>query len=246
MVTVLVIVLTVPAVAMNLRHYDTTSLVYLSTDIVIATLVEDEAHNFSATVSESLYGATRPGDRINGLAPFLAFFWPLKSGMTVVLFLDRRPHEYDFIHNEVASSTFAIPPSGIYLIDEYDHVHQYFQRRNPGSYEAQGYEYSWQRRVAATPTKNEDLALPSLEEVRRRIASAIGYVDPIRARLDRTASHDDEPFLMELLAKIPRGHRSWSEVEGNAIFDRAIEQVRSMHDAELLKRGEDLRMSALR
>jgi hypothetical protein len=59
--------------------------------------------------------------------------------MCVVLFLDRRPHTYDFFHSDAAKSSFAIPPSGVHLIDQYQHVHCYFQKNNPGPYVAYGY-----------------------------------------------------------------------------------------------------------
>jgi hypothetical protein len=58
--------------------------------------------------------------------------------MCVVLFLDRRPHTYDFFHSDAAKSSFAIPPSGVHLIDQYQHVHCYFQKNNP-PYVAYGY-----------------------------------------------------------------------------------------------------------
>ena len=117
--------------AMNLTHYDLDSLVYLSTDIVIARMSEDAQHSLSATVTETLYGALNPGDRVERLSPFLSFFRPMENGMNVILFLDRRPHSYDFLHSDAAKSSFAVPPSGVYLIDTYGHVHQYYQQANP-------------------------------------------------------------------------------------------------------------------
>src|SRR5260370_37188136 len=121
---------------MTMLHYDLASLVFLSTDIVIANISESADHKFAATVTESLHGALKPGDRLDTLTPFLSFFRPMQTGMRVVLFLDRRPHQYDFFNSEAAKSPFAVPPSGVYLIDEYDHVHEYYQQNNPGPYVA--------------------------------------------------------------------------------------------------------------
>src|SRR5215469_2328514 len=79
-------------------HYDVDSLVYMSTDIVVAKVSEDAQQGFAATVIETLYGSLRANDRIEKLSPFLTFFKPMESGMKVVLFLDRRPRQYDFFH----------------------------------------------------------------------------------------------------------------------------------------------------
>jgi len=64
--------------------------------------------------------------------PFLMFFQPLDDRQKVILFLDRRSRQYDFFHQDAAKSPFAVPPSGVYRIDEYGHVHEYFQPNNPG------------------------------------------------------------------------------------------------------------------
>lgn len=109
---------------MDLPHYDLESLIYLSTDIVVADLSKDTRGTFTATVTEALFGSLQPGARLDKLTPFLMFFQPLDDGQKVILFLDRRPRQYDFFHQDAAKSPFAVPPSGVYLIDEYGHVHQ--------------------------------------------------------------------------------------------------------------------------
>ena len=116
------------AVAMDLPHYGLDSLVYFSTDIVLADISKDVQGNFTGTVTETLYGSLRPGAKLDTLTPFLMFFHPLDDGQKVILFLDRRPHQYDFFHQDAAKSPFAVPPSGVYLIDEYGPVHEYFSR----------------------------------------------------------------------------------------------------------------------
>lgn len=134
----LILFLPTRGLAMDLPHYDLDSLVYLSTDIVLADLSKDAHGNFTARVTESLYGTLPPGEKLDALTPFLTFFQPLDDGQKVILFLDRRPRKYDFFHQDAAKSPFAVPPSGVYLIDEYGHVHEYFQQNNPGPYVAQG------------------------------------------------------------------------------------------------------------
>jgi len=164
------LLLPITAVAMDLVHYDLDSLVYSSTDIVVADLSKDAQGKFTATVAETLYGSLRPGQKLDSLTPFLTFFQPLNDGQKVILFLDGRPHQYDFFHQDAARSPYAVPPSGVYLIDEYRHVHQYFQQNNPGPYVAQGYMFFPERKA---PTEKEDLELPSLDEVKAQIAATI-------------------------------------------------------------------------
>jgi hypothetical protein len=96
--------------AMDMPHYDLNALVYMSTDIVVADLSEDAERKFTATVAETLYGSLQPNDRLDTLTPFL--IPACGNRMTVVLFLDRRPHQYDFLHSDAAKSPFAVPPSG--------------------------------------------------------------------------------------------------------------------------------------
>src|SRR5260370_30181329 len=84
------LVLPRPSYAMTMLHYDLASLVFLSTDIVIANISESADHKFAATVTESLHGALKPGDRLDTLTPFLSFFPPMQTRIRVVLFLDPR------------------------------------------------------------------------------------------------------------------------------------------------------------
>jgi hypothetical protein len=61
------------AQAMNLLHYDLDSLVYMSTDIVIATLSVDSKQRFTATVTDTLYGMVGAGETLDTLSDFLGF-----------------------------------------------------------------------------------------------------------------------------------------------------------------------------
>jgi hypothetical protein len=190
------LLLTASSNAMDMPHYDVHSLVYMSTDIVVASLAEDGQHQFTAAVTETLYGELRPNERLDKLTPFLTYFRPMEDRMRVILFLDRRPHQYDFLHADAAKSPYAVLPSGAYLIDTYGHVHEYFQMSNPGPYVAEGYQY-WGHE--SQPTKQADLRLPSLDDVKGRIAAAIRIVGPIRPLLDRPAVAADGLRLISLV-----------------------------------------------
>lgn len=230
---IFVLLLPADAAGMNLMHYSLDSLVYLSTDIVLADISKDTQGNFTATVTESLYGSLQPGVKLDALTPFLTFFQPMDDGQRVILFLDRRPHQYDFLHQDAAKSPFAVPPSGVYLIDEYGHVHEYFQPNNPGPYVAQGYMFVPEHTV---PTEKDDLALPSLDEVKAQIAATVKSVIPIRDFLDRPMTAGDVPALMKLLTSRPRVPEMCSVGMNDAIASDVVEKIRSLNDPELLLR----------
>jgi len=233
-VAFLVISLVIPCHSMDLTHYDVESLAYLSTDIVVATLSENEQHQFTAIVMEALYGSLHPGDRIEKLEPFLTFFRPMKNGMKVVLFLDRRPRQYDFFHADAAKAPFAVPPSGVYLIDAYDHVHEYFQGMNPGPYVAQGYSFAFH---VAEPTREQDLALPSLTETKARITESLKRVETLRPLLDKVPTPGDAPALFSVLDnRSTKPDHCMHRETGDAITERAAEQVSTLQDPELLLR----------
>jgi hypothetical protein len=240
--TLLILFLPAGAVAMDLPHYDLDSLVYLSTDIVLADLSKDAQGNFTATVTEALYGFLRPGEKLDALTPFLVFFQPLNDGQKVILFLDHRPRQYDFLHQDAAKSPYAVPPSGVYLIDEYGHVHEYFQQNNPGPYVAQGFMFFLEHRV---PTKKEDLALPLLDEVKARIATTVKSVIPIRTSLDQPTRAADVPALLKLLTSRPRSPETCTVGRYDAIASDIVQKIRSLNDPELSLRVWHLDASAL-
>src|SRR3954454_11381999 len=158
--------------AMVLPHYDLNSLTYMSTDIVTATLSVGRQHEFTAVVAEVFYGSLRPGDKLETLSTFFGFYRPMEDGQRVILFLDRRPRRPDFLDPEASKSPFAVLPSGVYLIDPYQHVHEYVQMMNPGPYVAEGYGFL----DKSVPTKERDLALPTLGDVISRIAASLKFV----------------------------------------------------------------------
>ena len=212
---------------MDLPHYDLDSLVYMSTDIVIATLSARSQEQFSATVADVLYGSLKSGDRLETLTPFLIFFRPMEDGQRVILFLDRRPRKPDFFNPEASKSPFAVLPSGVYLIDAYAHVHQYYQQDNPGPYVADGYQPFEPKSV---PTKEQDLALPTLADTTSRISASLKAVQPLRPLLDKTATRDDATALMDLLDARSKGRKGCGS---DAIIDRLGEQLRSLNDPEI-------------
>jgi hypothetical protein len=218
------------SVAMDLPHYRLDSLVYSSTDIVIAEVSQDANENFIATVRETLYGTLQPGTKLDTLTPFLSLYQPLGDGQRVVLFLDRRPHTYDYFHQDAAKSPFAVPPSGVYLIDEYSRVHEYFQPDNPGPYVAQGYSFFGEQR---SPTEKDDLALPSLDETRERIAATVKTIEPIRNFLARPARSGDAATLASMLVARPRTPETCTVERYDVIAADIASKVRSLNDPEL-------------
>lgn len=231
-----ILLLSVAAFAMDLYHYDVDSLTYLSTDIVIAGVSVDAAHKFTATVIEALHGSLRPGDRLKELSAFLVFFQPLKAGQRVILFLDSRPQPPSFLYPDAPKWPFAIPPSGVYLIDSYGHVHEYHQLNNPGAYVAEGYNYSFPSMRLTPPTKEQDLALPSLDEVKARIFASISSVKPMRSLLDKAAQPGDVLALMSLLNVRSKAFPVCGWRARDAIGGRIARQLRSLDDPEILLR----------
>jgi len=221
----------VAAQAMDLHHYDLDSLNYMSTDVVIGTVSVGPERKFTVTVNGTVYGALAAGEKLETLSDFLGFFQPMEDGQRVILFLDRRPHPIHFLYPEAAKSPLVVAPSGVYLIDIYQHVHEYWQQNNPGPYVAEGYTIFPGRLV---PTKEADLALPSLEEVKKRILASLKSVEPIRGLLDKTVERGDASELVSLLDA--RFHTGAGGRGSDAISERATEQVRSLNDPELLLR----------
>ena len=218
------------ALAMTMPHYQLDSLVYMSTDIVIADISVESKSKFTATVTETLYGALSPGEKLETLSIFLDFYQPMVTGQKVILFLDRRPRPPVYLYPEASKSPFAVLPSGVYLIDVYDHVHESYQPNNPGRYVAQGYEFFFEQ---IEPTKEQDLALPSLEEVKARISATLMAVQPMRTLLDKTVTRDDESALVKMLVARPRNRETCQVEMYDAIAARILEQIRSLDDSEL-------------
>lgn len=222
-----VLLLPLAVSALDLPHYDLDSLAYMSTDIIVATLSVSSRQRFTATVSDTLYGTLKSGDKLETLSPFLELFQPMKDGQRVILFLDRRPRPPDFFHPEASRSPFAVLPSGVYLIDVYEHVHQYYQINNPGPYLAEGYHLFIELSI---PTKEQDLALPTLEDVTTRIAMSLKLVKPLRPLLEKAATRQDAPALMNLLDTRSKNRKSCNP---DAILDRLNDQLRSLEDPEI-------------
>ncbi|MGA9670536.1 MAG: hypothetical protein WBQ94_15095 [Terracidiphilus sp.] len=217
--------------AADLRYYDLTSLVYLSTDIVVADLSEDPQQQFTGTVRETLRGALHPGDKLTRLTSLLSSFSPMRDGMHVILFLDSRPQPDDFLYGNSGKPPFVIVPSGVYLIDEYGHVHAYSQTDNPGPYVAWGYGSELARKI---PTKEEDLAFPSLDEEKSQIAKALRSVGAVRWLLKKTTTRADVPALLDLIDSSPSRSDRCDLRQASAIHDRVLERLHSLNDPGIL------------
>jgi hypothetical protein len=86
----------------------------------------------------------------------------------------------------------------------------------------------------AVPTEKEDLALPSLDEVKVRIAATVKSVMPIRNFLDQPTSAADVPALMKLLVARPRAPETCGVGMTDAVASHIVEKIRSLNDPELL------------
>lgn len=226
-----VVLLPESGVALDMPHYNLDSLTYMSTDIVVADISIRKERTFTATVIQSLYGNIPEGERLETLSDFLQFFCPMEDRQRIILFLDRRPHQISFLFPEAAKSPFVVPPSGVYLIDEYQHVHEYYQQNNPGPYEAQGYHCFVGR---SNPTKEQDLDLPSFAEMQVRISESLEKVQPFRRLLDKSATRDDVPRLLTLRKSRPSFGDLCANGQKDAILERISSQLRSLNDPELL------------
>jgi hypothetical protein len=206
--------------AMNMPTYDLDSLIYLSTDIAIATLGKTTAapgrmtdgFPSDATVIKPLYGSLHIGDKTPEIAVYLSFFCPrLVTGQKVILFLDHRPRGAGMFSPSSADCPYAILPAGVYLIDDGQHVHRYFQENNPGGYieepsmlRQQLWSFGAMLSQKERQDKNDELrkeseALPMLSAAEAEIRKQIKYVESLRPLLDKRPVVSDIPDLLALL-----------------------------------------------
>jgi hypothetical protein len=106
--------------------YDLDSLVYLSTDVVVATLWEDEQEKISATVEETIIGQLPRGERVLNLNNKNIYpgYVPRGErgdvdGTRVILFLDSR----SAVSADGWNPRFRVHPGGVFLIDGNGQVH---------------------------------------------------------------------------------------------------------------------------
>ncbi len=221
---------------MDMPHLDLDSLTFLSTDVVVADLSctglpFSRSFHVVATVRETIYGGLRPGAKLDQLSEFLEFYSPVLDGQRVILFLDSRPHKPYFLSPEASKSPFAVVSSGMYLIDQYKHVHEYSQQSNPGGYIAEGYAMGF---PSVVPGRAVDLALPSLPDVKEKIVASFGNTQAMHALLDRATVHD-VPAMLALLESRKEAARCWF-LGYDAVAQRILEIIQSFGDPELLLR----------
>jgi hypothetical protein len=219
-----------------LKNYGLDSLVFASTDIVIAEIATGGKRDATATVEVTLYGHHQPGDRITNLHNSLSPYDPIFDGTRVILFLDSRAHAH--------RSFSAVVASGVYLIDSDQHVYPYGQQVIQGGYVASGY-YEQLSRAARGSGKGEDLKYPTLEQTKADIAAAVALVAPVRSRTDGAVTLADVPFLVHLAdATSPdREDCDWRTIY--SIQERAMERIQSLGDPEALLRADAVATSGL-
>ncbi len=183
-------------VAANLPHEDFGSLLYRSTDVVVAELQFSGNTAVAARVTEPLIG-TPAGERLPGLANALASYTSLANGTRVILFLascSRVPEQC----GGSPQAKYRLLQSGVYLIDRYDRVHQYYQQSNPGLYLPQGYDE--ERSTLAQDLKaSEAQKYPTVQQVKAHIATTAASVARVHALLAMPITKQQVPLLLHLV-----------------------------------------------
>ncbi len=223
--------------AMTFPVYDFDSLVWLSTDIVEANVSVHPGGRISVTINRAIIGELKPGDKIDTLTEFLINFRPVEDGQRFLVFLDRRPSAPSFFNSEASKSPFAIVPSGLILIDEWEHTHRYSQPNSPGPYVADRYAFFFEKHV---PSREEDLALPTLAETESKVRAALKYMEPRRPLLDKDATMDDAPLLLKAISERWQVLGSCIRLSPDAILARLYTQVRFLQDAALTLTADTL------
>lgn len=223
--------------AMNLPVYDLDSKVYLSTDIVVVQISTDEAKRKIGTVQETLLGTLPIGTHLDQIDGYLTYFAKIKSGDRIILFLDSRPRELDFIYREFEKVPYAIVPSGVELADPFGHVHPYYQPMNPGGYFPVGYPWF---PTGKPLTEDDARKFPSLSEERQKIIEAIRVVEPARKILGHESTAEDMPRLLHFVDVTSSDTNDCSIRSALAIREDAIQHIRHLNDPNILLRAETL------
>jgi hypothetical protein len=230
-----------PLPAMNLPVYDLVSKVYLSTDIVLARISMDEAKHKIATVQETLLGTLPIGSRLDQIDGYLTFFAKTGSDAELILFLDSRPRKLDFLYKEFEKAPYAIVPSGVELIDQFGHVHSYYQPSNPGGYFPAGYQWFHPDEPL---TENGARDFPTLTEEKQNILEAIHSVEPVRVLLSHPSNADDVPQLLHFMDTTSGDLNDCAIRTASAIREDAIKHIKDRNDPDLLLRAEALASQA--
>ena len=238
-----------PCFAMDLPTFDIDSLVYLSTDIVLATVENRSSPQApsSLIVTKVISGRIQPGTVLDKLDVFLDFFFPrLPPGQNVILFLDRRPRAPVPFAAAANHAPFAIVPSGVLPVDREHRVYRYFQQGNPGPYVLQGAETPFEialERVLPSEEKAKADArraaalasllprLPTYDQTIEQIKRSETYVDELRQLLDGAPTAAEGQALKDLIEK---RFARWESADTGGLQDqisrRATEQLETLQD----------------
>ena len=105
---------------------------------------------------------------------------------------------------------------------------------SPGPYVAEGYSFAFH---VSEPTREQDLVLPKLVHTKARIIESLKRVESLRPLLDKVASPGDAPALFSVLDnRSTKPDRCRHSHTGDAITERAAEQISTLQDPELLLR----------
>lgn len=216
--------------AMNLDAYDLDSLVYMSSDIVEATLVreykEQDLDLREIKVTAVHKGAFTPGQSVAVAA--LDFYKtpdikmnlntePLQNGDTCIFFLVRAKAQMLWNIPDDAVIYWTVP-SGLKLVID-NKIASFFQMSNPGPY------------VAQLPEVYPAVKFPTTEEYRAQIHDSMKKIDALSTLLTQPATPADAPKLMELLRERTQAQNRWQH---DALAEAACTQLAKLHDPAIL------------
>jgi hypothetical protein len=215
--------------AMDLYTYDLDSLVYMSPQIVEGRLGGTHHTNnvtvWQFNISAVHEGVLKAGQSIDVTA--LDFyqvstngFWetrPLKEGEQLFLFFDRARNT--FLYDIPTNAEIYWPaPSGVRLVNDGKAIN-FYQEENPGPY------------VASLNGSAINLPIPTVVELRQQIHESMARVEKWRPLLERTATTNDIPALLEVL----RAEKDISKyATRGSITEKACNHLVSLHDISAL------------
>jgi hypothetical protein len=221
---------------MNQYTYDVDSLVYMSPQIVEGTL-GGEHRTGNVIVSDFTISAVHKGSLTVGQTiqvTALEFYsvaekgfghWrKLKDGDRFFFFGDRARNT--FLYDIPTNAEIYWPaPSGVWLVDG-EKALDFYQYMNPGPY------------VATLEGAATNASVPSVDELRMRIRRGIQREKEWRTLLERNATTNDIPRLLEILRKekAARNGREgpYGYISPNSIAEMACKHLVALHDVSSL------------
>jgi hypothetical protein len=210
--------------AASLFTYDLDSLVFESTEIMQATVIDQQSsgpYTKSSTVKvdQALFGKLKQGDTVT--LPYLDGYrvganWPSKTrgigkGDEVFLFLAPPSGLYKTLSPDKDKSKLLVISSGVKLIDA-GKVIGFRQFSNPGPYQ----------------TEQRGGNEPTAADYRKQIDQSIAYVRPMVGRLTQPAKAADASWFLQLIEKRSKRPAGWNDRD--LITETACIRLAETHD----------------